>query len=129
MGEFTIRDEDFAQCDINVLVGISGLLVGRSVMGMDTRVALEIAEIMSGRPIDSFEEDAQSVISELMNIIVGNAVSELDLALDEIKFTPPTLFYGRAVKTNVSEAGFTLMRQISTGWGNIEFNLSLEQNA
>lgn len=97
-------------------------------MGMDTRVALELAEMLSGQPIDSFEKDAQSVISELMNIIVGNAVSELGLTMDQIKFTPPMLFYSRAVKTRISESGFTLMRQITTGWGSIEFNLSLEQS-
>lgn len=125
--DFVIRDEPFTQCDINVVISISGVFAGRSVMGMDTRVALELAEIVSGQPIDSFEKDAQSVISELMNIIVGNAVSELGLTIDQIKFTPPTLFYSRAVKTRVSESGFTLMRQMKTGWGKIEFNLSLER--
>jgi len=126
--DFMIRDEPFTQCDISVLIGISGVFTGRSVMGMDTRVALELAEMLSGQPIDSFEKDAQSVISELMNIIVGNAVSELGLTMDQIKFTPPMLFYSRAVKTRISESGFTLMRQITTGWGSIEFNLSLEQS-
>jgi len=57
-----------------------------------------------------------------MNIIVGNAVSKIGLAFEQIKFTPPKLFYVRAVKTSVSETSLTIMQQMTTGWGNIEFN-------
>ncbi len=95
---------------------------------MDTPIALEIAEIMSGQPIDSVE-DAQSAISELMNIIVGNAVSELDFATDDIKITPPTLFYAMPLESRINEAGLTFLRQITTSRGNIEFNLNLEKMA
>ena len=127
VGDFVVRDKPFTQCDTSVLIGISGsFLVGRSIMSMDTRVAIEIAEIMSGQPIDSFADDAQSAICELMNIIVGNAVSTLGLTFEQIKFTPPKLFYGRAVKTSINESSLTIMRQMTTGWGNIEFNTSLD---
>ncbi len=126
LGEFHIREEPYTSLDINVLCSITGEFNGKTVMSMDTRVALEIAEIMFGRPVDSFESDAQSAVTELMNIIIGNSITRLGKSMEGLRFTPTKLVYGRPVNTTIGPSSFTFCRAIQTGWGIIEFNLSLD---
>jgi len=126
LGDFHLRNDPNTTLDINVTCNMTGKFTARIVMSMDTRVALEIAEVMFGSAVDSFESEAQSAVTELMNIIIGNSFAKLGVSTQELHLTPTMLTYGRPVRTTVGNSILTLCRHIHTGWGEVEFNMSID---
>ena len=118
LGDFKILKEPLPHPDIKVISNLSGQLCGKAILSMDTRLALEISEAMYGKPVDSFESDAQSAITELLNIIIGNSLRRLE----NLSFSPTHLFYGK-VNALTNNNSVTISRAIKTGWGDIELNL------
>ena len=128
-GDFIIKKEMYTGYDISLLVEMSGDANGRIVMSMEPRVSLELSETMMGSPVDSFEKQAQSAISELLNIIIGNALTQLSDKNYDIRFSPVSLFFNKRIRTNTKEVPIAVTQHISCEWGGIELNLALMLNS
>ena len=77
------------------IVGVIGDMAGNVIYSMEESVAKQIASyMMGGMDVESFDEIAQSAISELSNMLAANAcigLSETGLAVD---ISTPTLMHG-----------------------------------
>jgi chemotaxis protein CheX len=61
---------------------------------MDDAVALKVASTMMGMPVESFDEMAQSAVSELGNMLAANACTEFAAGGVKADVSTPTLMYG-----------------------------------
>lgn len=88
-----------------IMIGITGQLHGQVILAMESSVACEIAsKMMMGMPVDSLNDMAKSALGELMNMMMGNAMtyfSEMDILLD---ITPPTMFESKDLSLNVGDS-------------------------
>lgn len=88
-----------------VMMGITGQLHGQVILAMEAGVACQLAsKMMMGMPVDSLNDMAKSALGELMNMMMGNAMtyfSEMDILLD---ITPPTLFDSKNLSLNVGDS-------------------------
>ena len=79
-----------------IKLGIIGNLTGQVVLNISHQTALQIVSKMIMMPVDSIDEMGQSAISELGNMIAGNAATVF------ANITPPSYFLGSEFKPDVS---------------------------
>jgi len=80
-----------------IMLGITGEISGQVCIVFDLEVAKDIASrMMMGMPVPEIDEMAKSALSELGNMIMGNAATILSNGNILIDITPPTLGTGSA---------------------------------
>lgn len=91
-GELSIRDIKFADNHVWIQIGITGHMNGDIVFGLSESVALRmISAMMGGYVITEIDEMGKSAISELGNMISGNASTMLYNQGVFVDITPPKI--------------------------------------
>jgi len=84
-----------------IMLGITGEITGQVCVVMETDTAKDIASrMMMGMPITELDDMAKSALSELGNMMMGNAATLLSNSNVLIDITPPTLVFGSAMITS-----------------------------
>ena len=80
-----------------IMLGITGEMTGQVCIVFDVNEAKDIASrMMMGMPVAEIDDMAKSALSELGNMIMGNAATLLANNNISIDITPPTLGIGNA---------------------------------
>ena len=81
-----------------IMLGITGEITGQVCVVMETDTAKDIASrMMMGMPVADLDAMAKSALSELGNMMMGNAATLLSNSNVLIDITPPTLVFGSAM--------------------------------
>ena len=89
-GQLDIKDVKFVESYVWIQIGITGQMNGDIVFGLHEQVALRlVSAMMGGFEITQLDEMSQSAISELGNMISGNASTLLYNQGVKIDITPP----------------------------------------
>ncbi|MNB71776.1 CheY-P phosphatase CheX [compost metagenome] len=89
-GNLGIKEIELIDNHIWIKVGMTGQLSGDIVFGIAEQVALRmVSAMMGGYPIAEMDEMGQSAISELGNMISGNASTILSNQGLSVDITPP----------------------------------------
>ena len=80
-----------------VSIGITGALAGHFRMGMDLQTAKNVASTMLCEEVAELDEMALSALSELANMIAGNARSNLSGEGSVSDITPPCILQGEEI--------------------------------
>jgi chemotaxis protein CheX len=100
-GQLGIKDVKFVEKYIWIQIGMTGQMQGDIVFGLDEDVALKmVSAMMGGFVITEMDEMSQSAISELGNMISGNASTMLFNQGVRVDITPPKLMH------SATSAGF-----------------------
>jgi chemotaxis protein CheX len=100
-GQLGVKDVIFVENYIWIQIGITGQMHGDIVFGLHETVALKlVSAMMGGYVLTEMDEMGQSAISELGNMISGNASTMLFNQGIRVDITPPKI-----VKS-ISAAGF-----------------------
>lgn len=93
-GELCLKDIKFAENYIWIQIGINGQMNGDIVFGLSEEVALKlISAMMGGFSVTELDEMGRSAISELGNMISGNASTRLYNQGVVIDITPPKVMH------------------------------------
>ena len=93
-GQLGIKDVMFAEEYIWILIGMTGQMNGDIVFGLHKDVALKlISAMMGGFEIAEIDEVGRSAISELGNMISGNASTMLFNQGVRVDITPPKVLH------------------------------------
>ncbi|WP_373232660.1 chemotaxis protein CheX [Cohnella sp.] len=91
-GQLSVRDIKFADRHVWIQIGITGHMTGDIVFGLSESVALRmISAMMGGYVITEIDELGRSAISELGNMISGNASTMLYNQGVIVDITPPKI--------------------------------------
>jgi chemotaxis protein CheX len=91
-GSLGIKTIEYVKGDIWIQVGMTGQISGNIVFGIKEIVALKIVSaMMGGFVITEMDEMGQSAISELGNMISGNASTILSNQGVTVDITPPRI--------------------------------------
>jgi chemotaxis protein CheX len=89
-GKLGLKDILYVENDIWVHIGLNGQLNGDIMLGLNKEVALRIVSaMMGGFAVSELDEIGRSAISELGNMIGGNASTILYNQGVEVDITPP----------------------------------------
>jgi chemotaxis protein CheX len=95
VGKPYVKETAFADDSVIIMIGITGEMRGSVMIAFAYDKALGIAsKMMMGMPVTELDEMATSAISELGNMIMGNAATILSTKGVGIDITPPTLCRG-----------------------------------
>ena len=107
-GELGIKDVKLSENYIWIKIGVTGQLNGDIVLGLHEQVALKIVSaMMGGFQISQLDDMSQSAISELGNMISGNASTLLYNQGVKVDITPPQLVLAE------NTAGFSTKRALT----------------
>ena len=123
-GQLSLRDGNtFTSQELSTLLGVSGHVEGVALYGMSQVTALKIASKMLGQELKEIDEMASSALSELANIITGNAATYLETSGIQCDITPPSLINGSGVQ--VTTLCPALVVPVSSEFGQIGINVAL----
>lgn len=112
---------------ISVSIGIFGDLSGAFVMSISKSAAKKIvANMINSDDVSDLNEYAKSALSELANIIAGNASGKLHEMGINGDIAPPNTFSGSNVELSIPSTGKSLMIPIETKLGKINMSLYLK---
>ncbi|MBR1740635.1 MAG: chemotaxis protein CheX [Lachnospiraceae bacterium] len=86
-----------------IRLGLVGQLEGEVLLNIDHQMALEIVSKMIMSPVTEIDAMGQSAISELGNMVAGNAATVFANSEILIDITPPTYFTGADYKADVPQ--------------------------
>jgi CheY-specific phosphatase CheX len=113
--------------ELNILVGITGMINGQVIYSMSAGTAKNIAAIMLGRSVQPLDRNAQSALCELGNMITGMATSRFDVRYTEVALTPPSLIAGNNIFISVLKMGY-IYTSFATEIGNIDVTIAAREN-
>lgn len=94
IGKPGVKPEKYPADASIIELGIVGNLSGKVILNMEHPTALEIISKMMMTPVDTIDEIGQSAISELGNMIAGNAATVFASNNILIDITPPDYYNG-----------------------------------
>lgn len=83
-----------------IMIGVTGEMRGQVIMSMAEKDACDIASKMCMMEVTAIDDFAASALSELGNMIMGNAATVFASNGVGIDITPPTLSHGQVSFTN-----------------------------
>lgn len=86
-----------------IRLGLVGQMEGEVLLNIDHQMALEIVSKMIMSPVTEIDAMGQSAISELGNMVAGNAATVFANNEVLIDITPPTYFVGTDYKADVPQ--------------------------
>jgi chemotaxis protein CheX len=127
LGRVYERGRNIETPGIIVILGLIGDIRGNVIYGITEECASSIASIMlMGMELTSFDEMAQSAISEMTNMLTANAATEFASAGMNIDISTPTLMTGK-FSTTVSSEKVATIEMIVNGQP-FEINLAVDKN-
>lgn len=107
-GQLGIKDVKFVENYIWIQIGLNGQMNGDIVFGLSEEVALKmISAMMGGYIISEIDDLGRSAISELGNMISGNASTILFNQGVRVDITPPKVLH------SAQSAGFSAKRALT----------------
>lgn len=109
-----------------IMLGVTGEMTGQVCLVFDLEVAKDIASrMMMGMPVNEIDDMAKSALSELGNMIMGNAATLLSNSNLMIDITPPTLGTGKAKFTSPNITSIKVPLQYDGGEVRLFFLLKM----
>lgn len=122
-----LETKDVSLLDLVVLVGLTGRDEGRLVVDMEQQFGLQIISAMNSQNnVQNLDEIGESTLTELVNLIVGRAITNLYKKGFEIESSPPTLMKGVSMSASFHRSEICLI-SFQNNPGVLRINLALKQ--
>lgn len=101
--KMSVKDKVAESLGVSVIVGFTKQIRGHVIYNMSEDTAKYIAStMMMGMPVESFDEMAQSAISEMSNMLTANAATNLTAMGLEVDISTPSLSVGEKFQIKIS---------------------------
>ena len=127
-GDLYLKSTSMPVMGVATLVGLAGDVEGRGLFDMSMDTALKIASKMNGEELTEFDELVKATITELANLITGQAVTKLHDLGFKFDLTPPSLFTGEKMEVSDHEVEALIVPML-TEQGKIEVNVAIRERA
>jgi chemotaxis protein CheX len=126
LGKVYLKTSPYSSEDIVIMVGLTGKIRGQANFSMHRKFGLRLASsMMMGMPVTELDDMAKSAISELANMIMGNAATILYNRGIHIDITPPSLLIGENIRISQSKMT-TICIPLLIGDDKVELDISSE---
>ena len=94
IGRPYVKTTEFKEDSVLIMIGVTGEMRGQVILAFTYEKACEIASKMIMMPVTELDELSTSAISELGNMVMGNAATILSTKGIGIDITPPAFCRG-----------------------------------
>ncbi len=127
-GELYLKSTSMPVMGVAAIVGLAGDVEGRVLFDMDRPTALNIASAMNNEEITTLDDLAKATITELANMITGQAVTKLHELGFKFDLTPPAIFTGDNMEISNQDVE-ALIVPMETPQGKVEINVAIRERA
>ena len=120
-----LKEASFEKDSWVIIIGVTGEMRGQVLIGMPKETACYIASKMCMMEVKEIDDFAASALSELGNMIMGNASTVFSANGVGIDITPPTLSHGEVSFTNTFAKNLCVTLTFDTT--TVELYLALKQ--
>jgi chemotaxis protein CheX len=129
-GELYLKSSSMPVLGVAAITGLAGDVEGRVLFDMSKDTAVQVAsrmlEDMDMEPIDSLNDMGRATITELANMITGQAVTKLHDLGFKFDLTPPAIFTGDNMEIGSSNVE-ALIVPMDVPQGKIEINVAIRE--
>ncbi len=125
-GKPYVKNTAFDADSLVICIGVVGQLSGQVLIAFKNEVALDIASKMCMMPMTELNELSVSALSELGNMVLGNAATVLSTKNVLVDITTPTLIHGN-FEINSAYAKNICMPLTFEGDKTIELDISVKE--
>ncbi|TCK89034.1 chemotaxis protein CheX [Natranaerovirga hydrolytica] len=121
-----LKSPVYAKDTLVIIIGVTGQIKGSVMIGLDETVCFDIAsKMMMGMPVTELNDMTKSAISELANMILGNAATSFSNKGIIIDITPPSIVFGNmSIESNAIK---NICVPLSYEDKNIELNVAIKE--
>lgn len=91
IGEISMEEQAYRRKGVAAEVGIHGDIEGRVIFDLDEATATKIAGALAGCEGNATDMLVRETVTELANLVIGNAVTSLNDQGFRFKINPPTI--------------------------------------
>lgn len=123
------RQDLLLKHDVTTFIGLIGDVSGNITYSFPYETAKKIASSMLMTPsISQFDEISHSALSELTNMMTGNATIKMFEHKCSVDITPPSLLIGKNTQLYLNSSNIYCVR-LETNFGEIEVNFGVKISA
>lgn len=127
LGSVYLKTAPYRSEDIIILIGLTGKIRGQAIFSMNRELGMKIAScMMMGMEVTELDELSKSAISELANMIMGNAATLLYNRGINVEITPPSLLLGENMQITPSRMKTICVPLMLGDTDKIELDISSE---
>lgn len=131
-GELYLKSQAMPMLGVAAIVGLAGDVEGRVLFDMELSTGINVASAMLAsmdmEGVTELNDMARATITELANMITGQAVTKLHNLGFKFDLTPPAIFSGQNME--VSDPDFeALIVPMGLPMGKIEINVAVRERA
>ena len=126
--DLTMEEEGYRRRGLAAVVTFQGEIEGRIVLDMDPSAAAQVAGILSGGDVDPAESIVPETVCELANMVIGNAVTQLNDRGFQFKVFPPQVLTEEQCAKTGQDSEATILC-FETPHGNVHLNIAMKYHA
>jgi chemotaxis protein CheX len=125
--DLTMEEEGYRRKGLAASVTFRGQIEGRIVLDMDPGAALQVASFLTGSDVDAAEPMVPETVCELANMVIGNAVTQLNDRGFTFKVLPPEILTEDQCAAAGQDSEATILC-FETASGNVHLNIAMHYN-
>jgi len=125
--DLSMEDDAYRKKGVAAMIAFKGAIEGRVILDMEPKATAKVASHLAGEAVAIDDQIMRETVSELANMVIGNAVTILNDRGSTFKVFPPELISEEQVKTNSVDTEATLL-SFQTEHGSVFMNISLHYN-
>jgi len=91
IADLTMEEEGYRRKGLAAVIAFKGQIEGRIILDMERAAAAKIAEHIIGSAVDPADAIIRETVCELANMVIGNAVTQLNDHGFQFKVLPPAI--------------------------------------
>ena len=128
IADLTMEEEGYRKRGLAAIVTFKGQIEGRIVLDMEPSVAATVASYLAESEVDPQDAIVTEGVCELANMVIGNAVTQLNDRGFQFKVFPPELLTEEQCEKAGQDAEATILR-FETPKGHVHLNISMHYHA
>lgn len=128
IADLAMEENGYRKKGLAAVVTFRGQIEGRIILDMEPQAALRVAQCLTGGEVDAAEPIVREAVCELANMVIGNAVTQLNDRGFEFKVDPPSVLSEEQCEKAGRDSEATILRFETTS-GNVHLNISMHYHA
>ena len=128
IADLSMEEEGYRKRGLAAVVTFKGQIEGRIVLDMEPQVAAKVAAVLAGAEVDAADALVSEAVCELANMVIGNAVTQLNDRGFQFKVLPPQILTQEQCEKAGQSSEATILR-FETPNGNVHLNIAMHYHA
>ena len=128
IADLSMEEDGYRRKGAAAVIEFKGQIEGRIVLDMDPAAAAYVASMLAGAEVDPSEPIVREAVCELANMVIGNAVTQLNDRGFHFKVLPPSVLTEEQCAKAGQDSEATILR-FETAQGNVHLNIAMRYHA